>query len=417
MKEYLDRLVEARQRAWNEAKAILDAAQTEQREMTVDERTKWDNINADLDSKDVEIRSILEREEANKASDEARERVAHLIVPGRKETATPEAQDIRDLFTGKANRLDFGIEESLSRWLSLAPETRALTTPQASAGDTIPRATTVERLYEELVQNTNVFGVSNIITTASGEPLDFPVVKASESTNAKVIAADASLPSTEGSAVVEVSPTFDKVTITPAKYGVFLQVSSELAQDTVVDLSGYIARSAAQGIRNNAGKDMVATLVAGATDSGQSYANFAATATNTAGAGYIALVDIAYSVNAEYRAKASWLANDAFYRNTRKLLDGNDLPVWQPATVAGQPDRLLGYPIVSDHNMPVSGAASKIVAFGDLSAHTIRQVGNVRFDVSSEFAFTADLVTYRCIWRGGSAVLDTQAIKWADISA
>ena len=412
MKEYLDRLVEVRQRAWNEAKEILDAAQTEQREMTVDERTKWENINADLDAKDAEIRSILEREEANKASDEARERVAHLIVPGRKDE-TPAEPNIRDLFAGGSRALDFAVDAETARWLS---ERRDITTVAGSAGKTIPPSTMVGRLYEELVKNTNIFGVSTIVTTASGEPMDFPVIKAaSDSANAKIAAS--SQPVSEAAAIPEVDPVFDKVTITPAKYGVLLQVSSELAQDTVVDLAGYIARASAQGIRNKAGAALTTTMLAGATTSGVAYSNFAATATNTSGVGYTNLVDIAYAVNPEYRESGSWFANDAFYKNTRKLLDSQNLPVWQPAAVAGEPDRLLGFPVVQDPNMPISGAGAKVVVFGDLSAHTIRQVGNVRFEVSSEYAFNTDLVTYRVIWRGGSAVLDTQALKAATITA
>lgn len=413
MKEYLEGLSESRNRAWNEAKAVLDAAAAEKRDMTADEKQKFENINADLDAKDAEIRSILDTEERNKEADEQRERIAHLLVPGRKETPeAPAEPDIRSLFDGSAKQVTFDIPAELSAALL---EKRDLTTPQASAGDTIPRAQMVNRLYEELIQNTNVFGVSTLITTASGEPMDFPVVKASESTHAKVVAADGSLPVNEATALPEVSPTFDKVSITPAKYGVLLQVSSELAQDTVVDLNGYIARSAAQGIRNNAGKDMVATLVAGATDSGVSYATFGGV--STTGSGYTNLVDLVYSVNQEYRGRGKFFTSDSFVRNVRKILDSNNLPVWSPSTIVGQPDTILGHGVVTDPNMPISGAASKVAVFGDLGTHYIRQVGSIRFEYSTDFAFDTDLVSFRCIWRGGSAVLDTQALKWADITA
>lgn len=411
-KEYLERLVESRNRAWNEAKTILEAADAEKREMTADEKTKWENINSDLDTKDAEMRSILAREKSNTEADEARAKVEHLFAQHTPKSDTPEA-DLRALFRGEVRGMDFNVSPELSRHLM---ERRDITLGAGSAGKTAPPSTMVGRLYEELLNESNIFGASTILTTASGEPLDFPVIKAaSDSIDAKVLAADASLPVSEGVALPELDPVFNKVTITPAKYGVVLQVSSELAQDTVVDLEGYIAKASARGIINNASKDMVATAVAGATTASVAWANFAAI--STTGTGYTNLVDLAYSVNPQYRSNASWLVNDAFVKNVRKLMDSQNRPVWEPSVIAGQPDTILGFQVVSDPNMPTSGAAAKVAVFGDLTAHTIRQVGTIRYDVSGDFAFNADLLTYRCIWRGGSAVLDTQALKFGTITA
>jgi hypothetical protein len=44
MKEYIDRQVEIRNRAWNEAKSILDAATAEKRDLTAEETQTYERI-------------------------------------------------------------------------------------------------------------------------------------------------------------------------------------------------------------------------------------------------------------------------------------------------------------------------------------------------------------------------------------
>lgn len=414
-REHVERLVEARQKAWAEGKAILESAETEQRSMTVEEQSAWDDISVDLDAKDAEIRSYLDAEKRTSASDAQRAELEAIFASAPKTERDDAAPSIRSIFTGESRSVTYDVPAELAKSL-YARERRDVTTLVGTGGNTIPPSTMVDRLYEELINASSIFDVSTIITTASGEPLDFPVIRAAaNSIDAKVLAADASLPVSEAGSLPELDPVFSKVTITPAKYGVILQVSSELATDTVVDLEGYIAKASALGIVNNASKDFVTTILAAASASGVAWANFAAV--STTGTGYTNLVDLAYAVNPQYRKNGTWLVQDAFVRNVRKLMDSQNRPVWEPSAQVGQPDTILGFPVAIDPNVPISGAASKVAVFGDLTAHTIRQVGQVRFESSSDFAFSTDLMSYRCIWRGGSAVLDTQALKSGVITA
>ena len=45
---YIDRQVELRNRAWEEAKAILDVAEAEKRDLSAEEEVKYARINEDL---------------------------------------------------------------------------------------------------------------------------------------------------------------------------------------------------------------------------------------------------------------------------------------------------------------------------------------------------------------------------------
>lgn len=398
MSAYLKLLKEQRAQAWESGKELLDRATAEKRELTAEEQVAFDKVSETIDALDARATDIAEREQRNADFDAL---MTDLEERGYRKPEQDAGPDIRDLFSGKASAVDFAVPGDI--------HARALGSGAGSAGKTIPPSTMVAKLYEELIQDSTVFGVSTLLTTASGEPMDFPRIKAvSDSTNAKVAAS--SQPVAEAGTIPTVDPVFDKITITPAKYGVLLQIPSELATDTVVDLTGYVAKSAAQGIRNKAGATLTATLIAGAATSSVNAATIAAFT-------YDNVVDIYHALPVPYRRDASWFVNDSFVKTVRKLKDSQGRPLWEPSLQVGQPDTILGRPVVIDPDVPVSGASAKVAVFGDLSQNLIRQVGQIRFESSVDFAFSTDLTTYRCIWRGGSGVIDSRAMVYATVSA
>jgi HK97 family phage major capsid protein len=80
--------------------------------------------------------------------------------------------------------------------------------------------------------------------------------------------------------------------------------------------------------------------------------------------------------------------------------------------IAGQPDTILGKPVLTDPNVASVGLSAKSVVFGDFSQYFVRLAGGVRFERSDEFAFGNDLVTFRALMRADAALVDlTGAIK------
>jgi HK97 family phage major capsid protein len=77
------------------------------------------------------------------------------------------------------------------------------------------------------------------------------------------------------------------------------------------------------------------------------------------------LIDLQTQIKKVYRVNAQWLANRTTLGAIRKLKDGEDRPLWQPSTQAGQPDMLLGHAISESEDMPNMGADTYALAFGD----------------------------------------------------
>ncbi len=77
------------------------------------------------------------------------------------------------------------------------------------------------------------------------------------------------------------------------------------------------------------------------------------------------LINLVYTLTAPYRKGARWLMNSNAAKSIRLFKDGQGNYLWQPASVAGQPDSLLGYPVTIDESMPDIAANSLSIAFGN----------------------------------------------------
>ena len=407
MHEYLESLVEARQKAWHEAKALMTRATDEKRELDGEEQAQLDRIWSDIDAKDVQIKDITARAQSERETDIAREAYADLVRP----VEAPVVDAVDAFLRGQtsARYLDIDIRKAAAEKRAIragagVKELRDLSTTAAAGGNTIP--TSFERtLYDFLETVSGVRQIAQVITTTGGENLDLPKV-ASHGTAAIV---------GEGTALAEADPSFAKVTLGAWKFGQLLQMSAELLQDSGVDIVGFAAADMGRALGR-------ATGAAYATGTGSNQPQGVMTSigtgvtggTGVAGVPTIAnLTDLVYSLgDPGYRANASFLMRDATAGKIRNLVNTSGDFLWQPSVQAGQPDRLLGFPVVTDPNIAATAVNANSVAFGDFQAgFVIRDAGSIRIDRSDDFAFSADLATWRAVLRTDSDLRDANAIK------
>lgn len=80
------------------------------------------------------------------------------------------------------------------------------------------------------------------------------------------------------------------------------------------------------------------------------------------------LMSLVYALKAPYKANAKFLMKRASVAAVRKLKDSQNQYLWAPGLEAGQPDLLLGFPIVEADDMEAIGANALAAAFGDFKA-------------------------------------------------
>jgi HK97 family phage major capsid protein len=407
MHEYLESLVEARQKAWHEAKALMTRATDEKRELDGEEQAQLDRIWSDIDAKDVQIKDITARAQSERETDIAREAYADLVRP----VEAPVVDAVDAFLRGQtsARYLDIDIRKAAAEKRAIragagVKELRDLTTVAAAGGSTIP--TSFERtLYDFLETVSGVRQIAQVITTTGGENLDLPKV-ASHGTAAIV---------GEGTALAEADPSFAKVTLGAWKFGQLLQMSAELLQDSGVDIVGFAAADMGRAL----GRVTGAAYVSG-TGSNQPQGVMTAIGTSVTGGTGVAgvptianLTDLVYSLgDPGYRANASFLMRDATAGKIRNLVNTSGDFLWQPSVQAGQPDRLLGFPVVTDPAVAATAVNANSVAFGDFQAgFVIRDAGSIRIERSDDAFFSQDLVAWRAILRTDSDLRDANAIK------
>lgn len=122
------------------------------------------------------------------------------------------------------------------------------------------------------------------------------------------------------------------------------------------------------------------------------------------------------SLAVQFRAGASWVMNRGTHAEIAQLKDGNGRYLLQDAVAEGEPDRLLGYPVVLDEAMPAVGAGLMPVIFGDFAAgYAIVDWSTMRL-LRDPYSNKPNVVFY-AYRRVGGGVVDFDALKVLTISA
>ncbi|SEW20718.1 phage major capsid protein, HK97 family [Aliiroseovarius sediminilitoris] len=123
-----------------------------------------------------------------------------------------------------------------------------------------------------------------------------------------------------------------------------------------------------------------------------------------------AIIDLVYALDAEYRAGAKFVMNSKTAGAVRKMKDMDGRFLWSDGLAAGEPARLLGYPVLIAEDMPDIGTDATPIAFGDFgSGYTIAERPDTRI-LRDPFSAKPHVLFY-ATKRVGGDVSDFAAIK------
>jgi predicted phage gp36 major capsid-like protein len=174
-----------------------------------------------------------------------------------------------------------------------------------------------------------------------------------------------------------------------------------MIEDSGVDILGFLADQVGQGIGFNVNNAL--TVGTGTTQpngivTASTLGITGATATSGA---FTAdnLIDLAYSGGwCCSHVAGCWLHDERPVNRCRPQTQGHRWSVtYSPSLAVGVPDTLLGFPLHENPAMADAATSAKSVLFGHMPSYYVRQVGGIRVDSSTDFAFSTDLVTLRTI--------------------
>ena len=391
MSDYIRQQAEARAKAWEEAKALLDSAAAEKRDLSAEENQTYDRIMADLDSRSQVIETMnAQAERENRAAEamkgfEAQVKPSVAAVP-----AIDEAELIRSLARGEIRSHSF--------------EKRDVT--KGSTGAPVPTS-----FYDQVIMLARHVGpmleTSTILNTAGGENLQIPSLSAYSTGTV----------SSEAAQIGESDPTFNAFkTLGAYKYSFLTQISREMVEDAGVDILGFLATQTGNALgyavngalTTGTGTTQPTGIVtaAGSGITGSTAVSGAFTADN--------LIDLVYSVDTAGRTLpgTGWQMNAQAISAVRKLKDTAGQYLFSPSLTADARDLLLGYPIFENPAMAAPATSAKSVIFGHLPSYFARTVGGLRLDRSDDYAFQNDLITFRATMRVDGNLIQTSHVKY-----
>ncbi|WP_120716680.1 phage major capsid protein [Tsuneonella amylolytica] len=363
------------------------------------------DIVARQDAAETEIKALRTDMDEVKSRLDRVGRAAQRPVIGT-ETASPEVKGFVDgyLRAGRTTEL-----KSLN------------TVVPADGGYAVPREIDA-MIARELTEISPIRSIAQVVQTGSS---GYRKLVSTGGTASGWVSETAGRPETDAPSFAEIAPPSGELYANPA-------ASQAMLDDAAFDLESWLASEIAMefaraegaafvhGSGANMPKGFLSSPVSAIGDGTRPFGTVQYVGTGD-DAGFGAepearLIDLVHTLRAGHRQGASWVMNSATLAEVRKLKTADGAFLWQPGLVDGQPDRLLGYPVVEAEDMPDATNGAFPIAFGNFRAGYLiaeRSATSILRDPFTHKPFVHFYATKRV----GGQVLDSAAIKLLRIEA
>lgn len=170
----------------------------------------------------------------------------------------------------------------------------------------------------------------------------------------------------------ESTPTFGQVEVPARKLMTYVDLSNELLADSGGTAEQEVRLALAEDFGQKEGTAFVNGSGTKEPEGFMTNADIAHTVNGHATTlAADPLITLMYALPAAYRNNGAWMMNGTTLATVRKLKDGQNNYLWQPSYQAGQPETLLGRPVVEAVDMPDIASGAFPIIFGDFSAYRI----------------------------------------------
>ena len=217
------------------------------------------------------------------------------------------------------------------------------------------------------------------------------------------------------------TPLIDRITIPLHELSALPKASQRLLDDSAFDIEGWLAgriadkfsRAEASSFINGDGVDKPKGFLAHTSVDNDVWVwgNLGYVPTGIDGALTAdSIISLVYALGATYRANATFVMNSKTAGTVRKLKDNDGRHLWADGLAAGEPARLMGYPVMIAEDMPDVGIGANAIAFGDFAAgYTVAERPDLRI-LRDPFSAKPHVLFY-ATKRVGGDVSDFAAIK------
>lgn len=221
---------------------------------------------------------------------------------------------------------------------------------------------------------------------------------------------------------------FERLTIPVDEVYTSQRITQRLLDDSQYPLGGWLAERIADKLARAAGaafmtgdankkpKGLADYPMTSEADSARAWGTIQAHYTGTdgafgaGGAGPDLLVDVVYSLAAQFRPNARWIMNSKTAGIIRKMKDGENRFIWSDSLAAGQPALLMGHPVELDEYAPDMATDAPAIFFGDFATgYCIVEKPGLRL-LRDPFSNKPNVIFY-AYSRIGGRLQDSEAVK------
>lgn len=389
-------LREKRAKAWEAAKAFLDAKAKDGAFASGEDAATYDRMEQEVIDLGKQI-DRLERQaaidaELAKATSTPITNQPNGKVDGDSKQGRASDEYKRAFWNGMRNKMSYEVQNALSIGTD-------------SEGGYLVPDEYEKKLVEALEDEVFFRSLANVIKTSSGDR-KIPIV----TSKGEAAWID------EGGQFPESDDSFGQTSIGAYKLATMIKVSDELLNDSVFNIENYISKEFARRIGTKEEEAFFVGDGKGKPEGLFGSADLGVTAA-TVNITFDDVMDLFYSLRAPYRKKATWLLNDSTVKAIRKLKDGNGNYIWQPSVRDGEPDRILNRPYRTSIYVPELAAGNRVMAFGDYSYYWIADRQGRSFKRLNELYATTGQVGFLACERVDGKLILSEAVKTLEIKA
>lgn len=352
-------LTEKRAKAWETAKAFLDAKRNADGFVSAEDAATYEKMEADVQNLTAEIERLARQQAIDDKLAQATS--TPITMQPNAQMETESAKPFRERNAYKNAMVD-ALRTNFRKVSDVLQEG-----VDADGGYLVP----VEydnRLIQVLEEENIMRALATKITTSGEHKINIAATT------------PAALWVEEGGALTFGDATFDQKFVDSHKLHVAIKVTEELLYDSAFDLEKYILTQFGKALAN-AEEDAFLN----GDGKGKPYGVFDTTTGGTKAGNLAAdikaddIFDLIYKLKRPYRKGASFIMNDKTIAQIRKLKDNNGQYLWQPSLVAGEPDQIAGYKVRTSAYAPENA-----ISFGDYSYYNIADRGARSFKTLNE---------------------------------
>jgi HK97 family phage major capsid protein len=386
----------------DEARALYNKAETENRDLNADEKNQFDTLMTQVDelgekAARLEKLSGAEAEQSNSrrmtridTRSEKADALRSWLIAGSDIPLTADQQRSLDEagLTGKSFKLRLRADvlqprEDVRSWAD-----RAQSVGTASAGGYLVAQEFSNEVEKAMLAFGGIRQIARVIRTATGADLPWPL--SDDTANEAVIVG-------ENTELSEGDMEFDSKTLKAFKYtSNIIKVSTELLQDSAVNIAEIVGGALGERIARGTNRHFTVGTGTSQPEGAVTGSVLGKTGASTTSVTYDELIDLIHSVDPAYRIGAKFMFHDDTLKVLKKLKDGNGKPLWVDSLASGEPATINGYEYVINQHMAPMATGAKSILFGNFSKLIVRDVQDVslvrldeRFAEFGQVAFVA----------------------------